>query len=261
MGLTKVQPGVSDDQGGAGVIGADCKNNAGTPNTQFDLSAKIAVLKKANGGTYAAYNTGTITNNLATAGPAANGRDQAGAFSNDSFVHFFFIWNGTLLRTLSSASLTPTLPGGYTHHVYVGTARIDGSGNLLKQHIKGNRVFYEEIQSVLNNGNQVAETAIDTSDVVPSNALLVSAFVSALVDTDGTGAASANLALRLVSGNTFAGIYSACLIANFTAGDQLQLDFPNVAQNLFYEWTVSVGTPADQRLSLYVQGYSIPNGG
>src|ERR1044072_4542741 len=102
---------------GSFVKGASCTNNTGTPDTQFDLNADIVVLRGSDGNSVVRVAPGSITNNVSTAGPAANGRDQSGAFSASSWVHFYWIWNGTTIATISSTATQatgPTLPSGYT---------------------------------------------------------------------------------------------------------------------------------------------------
>jgi hypothetical protein len=120
------------------VLGADCKNNVATPNTQFDLDCNEAVLRNPTDGTLLVFREPAVdTVNISTAGPAANGRDQAGAFSSSSFIHLYYISDGTSLDGIASATAPsaggPTLPTGYTHWAYVGTVRLDGSGNIVRQ--------------------------------------------------------------------------------------------------------------------------------
>ena len=66
-----------------------------------------------------------ITNNVSTAGPIINGRDQAGAFTNDSHVNFYAYWDAKAnkVSSLSSASATtPTLPNGSTFFIRTGSS-------------------------------------------------------------------------------------------------------------------------------------------
>jgi len=84
------------------------KNNTTTPNTQFDLTASQVILREGADHLVVHNSPGRITCNVSTAGPAANGRDQSGAFSAGSWVHFWWIWNPTTstLASLASASGT-----------------------------------------------------------------------------------------------------------------------------------------------------------
>jgi len=98
MALTKIQGDMMGLSGGSyRVIGCNCLNNSGTPNTQFDLDADVVVLASSTGGSVVRFDPGAaITNNVATAGPAANGRDQSGAFTADTFIHF----TGSLIEAM-----------------------------------------------------------------------------------------------------------------------------------------------------------------
>jgi hypothetical protein len=118
-------PGGSGGGSGNGAYGSRgqfSRNNAGTPDTQYDLKADVVILAKpSDQSTVTQFSPSTITNNVAQGGPVANGRDQSTAFSISSWVHFYWIWNGTALATISSASPPPTgpvLPSGYTHWAY-----------------------------------------------------------------------------------------------------------------------------------------------
>jgi len=84
------------------------------------------------------------TCNIGTAGPIANGRDQAGAFNATTFIYLYFIWNGTTLASLASLNgTTPTLPSGYTHWCYALSVRTIGASVLNIVHARGSRVYYE----------------------------------------------------------------------------------------------------------------------
>lgn len=65
-----------------------------------------------------------LVNNVSTAGPIINGRDQAAVFGT-AWVNFYIIYNpdAQIVASLSSLSATaPTLPAGYTFFVRVGAA-------------------------------------------------------------------------------------------------------------------------------------------
>src|SRR5882724_7227456 len=93
-----------------GLVG---QNQAAAPNTKYEISADAVVLRNpTTGQTITKTSTGTLTNDTGVAGVTANGRDQAGAFSASSWIHFYFIVkaDGTGLATLSSAVAPPTGP-------------------------------------------------------------------------------------------------------------------------------------------------------
>lgn len=249
---------ISNTVGGSRVLGADCKNNAGTPNTQFDLDADAVVLRNASNQIVVRHDPGAaLTNNVSTAGPAANGRDQAGAFGASSWVHFYWIWNGATLATLSSAVAPPTgptLPGGYTHWAYAGAVRFNGSSQLVKTRIKGDTARYEAAQSALAGGAATVETSIDLSALVPPNALR--AAVKARMANSNTGGANA-LSLRLVAGTEHTNITAAQAAAGpVVTYDDGFLEIPNIGQALLYLNSLATGAS-----SVDVLGYVLPNGG
>lgn len=236
-------------------VGNTSKNNSGTPNTQFDLTAERVVLMNSSGHVVVRTSPGTITNNVSTAGSIANGRDQAGAFSASSWIHFYWIWNGTTLASLSSASATsPTLPSGYTHWAYCGAVRFNGSSQMLKTRFAGGMAFYEAEQTALSTGTANTETAIDLSTFIPPNALL--AVLHLNVSNGTANAGSYTSKLRVVTGTD----YFILNIGVEVNGSNSQSDggflAPNVSQNIYYIQSVTT-----IRTSLFVMGYLMPNGG
>lgn len=234
------------------VVGCDCKNNTGTPNTQYDLDADVVVLRASDGSSVVRFNPGAaLTNNISTAGPAANGRDQSGAFTDPSFIHFYWIWNGSTLATVSSAAAPPTgptLPSGYTHWAYAGAVYFVSSA-LKKVRIKGSTAFYEGAQNVLNNGNATTETAVSCAAAVPANAL------SFQIRGDSQHATDTDvLIIRVVSGTDYAA-WDNTVAANEMLTISLQL--PNISQQFYYLKSAASGTNTD----FDVLSYVLPNGG
>ncbi len=66
-------------------------NNVGAPNTQVDFSAQLAMLTDSAGKLTRLSGIGPITCDATLAGPIANGRDQAAAFGNNTFIHLYLI--------------------------------------------------------------------------------------------------------------------------------------------------------------------------
>lgn len=251
----------------ARVVGADCKNNAVTPDTQFDLGARQIVLRDpASGDTFTVRNPAVKTVNIATAGPAANGRDQAGAFAAGSWVHFYWIGkiDGTFEGIASAAAedVGPTLPATYTHWAYAGAVRLSAGGALLKSRIKGAWVRYEAPVSALAAGGAVVETAVSLATQVPPNALEVTAAMRAFCTPDASGNVAVQLTFRLITTIEWIlfvdhnkkidpGAGKACFAGQFT--------FPNIGQQLLYIWTATTGSALSA--DLLIQGYKVPNGG
>jgi hypothetical protein len=246
--------------GKPGAHGNTSKNNTGTPNTQFDLTAQQVVLMNTSGHTVVVTAPGTITNNISTAGSTANGRDQAGVFSASSWIYFWWIWNGTTLASLSSTSATsPTLPSGYTHLCYCTAARLDGSTNLLKIRCANTWTFYDaRISGVLSGGTATAETSVSTAAVIPPNALEGQFEVAMSGTADGSGNFAVTYFFRTVTGSNF---YATNInLTSLTASSSpifpnIPLLFPNVSQNCYYLLTNTTGTG---NMSLIAAGFNNP---
>lgn len=259
-----IKTGDSISLGASFLIGALGTNNSTTPNTKYDVSASQVQLRNpSTGGIYVVSNVSTITNNISTAGPAANGRDSAGSFSVSSWIHLYFIWNGVAIATLSSASAPstgPTLPTGYTHLAYIGALRLDSSGNIVKSNIRGSFVAYQTRQVVLATGTASTETAIDLTSFIPPNALNGQyEFFNEGIASAG-GAIDGTMVIRIVTGSNFfaslvriSGLVASSECITFPAVGLI----PNVGQNLFYLVSATTGTP---RLSIIIEGYYVPNG-
>ena len=271
--VTFANPPTSGIQTTYSVRGLTGVNNSGTPNTQYDFSADLVVLINSNGAPIRRTNTGTITNNVSTAGPAANGRDQAGAFSANSWIHFYFIWNGTTLATVSSATAPPTgptLPSGYTHWAYIGAVRFNGSSQLYKTYIRGSRVTYQagSVASgqtyIVNNGSASSYTSVSMSSLVPPNALLVNLESSSYIGSISSSGTQSVIECDLsVDGtNTIAGVF--CVqnpggTSGVIAVGSTQSIIPNVSQTVYYRHANS--NSGSNSIYITVQGYTVPNGG
>jgi hypothetical protein len=257
------------DLGLPGSRGLVAFNNASTPATRFDIDADYLVLRSANGAVVAVNNPASITCNISTAGPAANGRDQSGAFTDPSWVHFYWIWNpgsGTL-ATIASATAPPTgptLPTGYTHWAYVGAVRFT-SAALLNMRILGDTAHYTNIANALalNNGSATTETSVSVSAIVPPNALAYGLSVNGSLTTGAGGSAAENYYLRPISGGFTHLPRVDTTAASQTATQSLWLEMPNISQQFFYQWANLNGAAnvTTRNLVIYVPSYRVPNGG
>lgn len=249
-----------------GSRGLRAGNNPGSPTSQFDVSADIVVLRNPTDGTLATRTaTGTLTNNIAVAGPAANGRDQSGVFPASNYVHFYFIWNGTTLATLSSLaapSVGPTLPSGYTHWAYIGCVILTAGSAITSVTQRGSWVRYNARQASLVGGSATTETAIAVATLVPPNALNFElSLVELAASANGSGTLDITLNIGVVAGSNMIGRHFgvagvAAGTSQFTSPGSVVL--PNVNQNYYYSSTLTSGTGPSTTHN--VVGYEIPNG-
>lgn len=251
-----------------GLIG---KNNAATPNTQFDFSALGVTLRNpATGGTAVATNTGTITNNVALAGPVANGRDVAAAFTASQWLYFYFIWNPatSTLATISSAAtpaVGPALPSGFTSWAYIGAIYYGSSSTLALGNFRGSWWNYQTVQGVVTNGSSTSVAAINVSTFVPppSVALEMELSISNLsILANSSGAYNVTCAISMESGTATA--LQIGLQGGGTANGQFGAAgtgkrVANLSQGFNYALLVGVGS--GQLVSINVCGYNNANGG
>lgn len=228
-------------------------NNSVTPNTQYDLDADVVVLRNTSEAIVVRHNPGAaITNNILTAGVTANGRDQAGAFSASSWVHFYWIWNGSTLATVSSAVAPPTgptFPSGYTHWSYAGAVRMDASSFLVKTVIHGDEAYYQAGISVVTlTLSGTSESTVDVSAEIPPNALAMT-----LAGKFNAANATQILNLRFITTLDFLTFKSLGATANVLG--VFHVEVPNIGQQFFYQTVVS------DDLLIDVVSYTLPNGG
>lgn len=275
--LSLVDNNVTDpDTGGAGWTsalpagqpqssGLVAQNNSGTPATHFDISANFATFRTSPTG--AALNVSaisTVTNNILTAGPAANGRDQAGAFTASSWVHFYLIYNNTTVATLSSAvapTTGPILPTGYVGWAYVGAVFLSAGSALASVRIRGCWVTYDTPVSGFG-GSATTPTAVSLVSAIPPNALEYELQVSNLALTaSGSGAYALTLFLETVgsAGTYQCGLNGAGVASAVTGVSGGAVKLPNIGQQFFYHMNLAAGSGPTTTISAF--GYSVPNGG
>lgn len=237
--------------GAYGVIGLVGANNAGAPTTKFDISADSVALRNSSGTVIVRYVTGSITCDFAVVGSAANGRDQAGAFSANSWIYLYFIWNGTTLATLASittpASFTgSTLPSGYTHWCFATAVRWNGSSNINSVYVRGKTVSNIAEVTIFVGQVVTSNTNASLTSFIPPNALMVYCRFEMV---SATGGDTGYLRL-LTSSNAFCVL--SCSINTYNT---TYIGFPNIAQNIVYMVLTGVA-----QASLYLNSYTVPNG-
>ncbi len=246
-------PGGGGGTGDYGSRGQFSKNSTGAPDSQYELKADVVILSKpSDQSTVTRYNPGTITNNVGLAGPIVNGRDQSLGFSASSWVHFYWIWNGTTLATVSSATPPPsgpTLPTGYTHWSYAGAVRFNATSQLVKTFIQGSRAYAARAEVYNGSPSAGAEFSITVSGFVPPNAVGVElSWNAAFGATTNTG-----IIFRFLTGIDHIEFRNVTNASTERFAGSVSL--PNVNQ------TVIFMKDSSQTMVLDVAGYTLPNGG
>lgn len=126
------------------AVGLQITNNSGTPTTKADIVCAQAVL--LNSSNVPVYVSGvTVTIDMTTTG--ANALD-AGSIGANTEYHLYIINNGTTTAGLASLSPTsPTMPGGYTYSMRVGSMLTGPSATFLRTLQYGNVTKYQVITS------------------------------------------------------------------------------------------------------------------
>lgn len=250
---------------GAGVVGLTGTGQLGGA-TKFAFQARQYRFRNAAGVSMALYDTSTVTVDTSTAGPAANGRDQAGAFANGAQVHVYAIWNESTLRgiiSLAAPTTGPTLPTGYTWWCYVGTyVLVAGGVNFPICDQAGPRIFYRGIAyAVLGTAlDNVSEQQVSTATVnlyVPTNALDFTALV--IASSAFSGAGQAAFRVGAISGNySIQAVYGGAATGNPSAA--LTGVLPYLAAAVFWIRATLSGTQTSPIGAIYVTSYTVPQG-
>ncbi len=238
-GVVKVIGGVDTLGSRANLLTVYTSANSGT------ITANSLTLADSNN-TAKTVTSVSVVPDKSVAGPAVNGRDQAGAFSISSFIYGYVISNGTTTASTWSASATsPTLPSGYTYFALATIARLDAAGNILAYSGVGKTVhYYDSLPAILSGGNATTWTAVSLSSRVSPqsrNARFTLAFIS-------------NLEARLVHFGPD-GVVGHAWMTNVTANTYGYTQFPcpiTSSQQVYYKIDVADTT---RSLYLYVCGY------
>jgi hypothetical protein len=235
-----------------GLTGA---NNAGTPLTQYDYAATGALVRDpAGGGTLVLTPIATRTLDIGAAGPVAGGRDQAGTFNANTWIHGYLIakTDGTyhVTASLTAPPTGPTLPSGYTLWAYLGALRVNNASQLIATYTQGAAARYQAAQIILTDGRATVETLIACSTLVPPTATGFTVHMSSF-NRRGTNTYPT---IRLVSGG---GDYDLMgMTGDVSSTFRTELTVPNVNQSLYYLFPAAPA--AGFGLHLYVRGYENP---
>lgn len=250
-------PGISSQD----LFGSLEQDSFTATDTTFTLSAKAVKVMSAAYDTVLRDSPSNVTNNIGTAGPAANGRDQATAFASNSWIHFYWIWNGSTLASLSSLSATaPTLPSGYTHKCYAGAVRYRTSA-LDYVFIRGSKVYNRQMSQVGTALSAITETTLNLVTYIPPNATEFIVLVSARLYTTAGGAAGMQFEVRHTSTYAYHGTNVRCPLASQNVWNSALAVIPNKSQQLFHIWTGSTTNVSTREGTIELLSYSVPNNG
>lgn len=254
------------------VVGLLGVYSTSTPNTQFQLSADVVeIWKPSDQSKRYVVATSIIVNDITTT--AANGRDQAGAFTASNWIHFYFVGPDTVTSSTlqTRASLTapptgPTLQTSETRWAYAGAVRLGASTTLIPTLFRGAWGLIDiadgGVSRVLSNGLSTVFASVDCSAFMPPNSRLGKFNVTVLGSLTAPGNFSA-IELRPF-GSTHSGQSPASILQQVAGVSNQSISnfiFPvSSSQALQYlANTNSAGGPAGNYLDL--QGYLMPNGG
>lgn len=252
-------------------IGLRCWNEPSAPNTKFFMSADILQFRNDADGVVTIVPTpANVINDTALDHTVPNGRDQAGAFANSSWIWFYFVINS--IGTISSrSSLTGPLAGGPalqgSEFAWVPAYPVfkDGSGNLRKVSCRGDRVHYDALQA-LSAITATSESSLNVSAFVPNDAMTYELDFNAwAVTIDGAGSVDVTLTIRQLAGLNYwapisvnlTGLGASDLLKPFAGGCK-DLVNVNTPPSFLYQWTVVKGSA--QTATPNVSSYTVPNG-
>jgi hypothetical protein len=239
------------------LIGA---NNNALPNTRYDLSANLIVVRNPATGLIATMPVPGLTIDFATSGP---GGLDTGAQTANTWYHLYFIWSGTTLVGVASLGAPPTgptlMPATYTYWGYAGPVRSDGANALIRMRMFGAGVFYDVeqfAQSAAVPDNNVEHT-VNVALSVPPNALSFRLNTSFYAKLTVEGAST--LRHRVFPGSNAVSTKIISL-ANGYAVASPQLTLPNVGQQYFWLFNLGSGAITSGDLTESVAGFRIANG-
>lgn len=256
-----------------GLVGV---NSTSTPTTQFQVNADVVELwKPSDNSKKFVVNTTAIINNILTT--AANGRDQAGAFTASNWIHLYFVGNDTVTsstlatRTSLVAPPTgPTLPTSETRWAYAGALRLNGSTQLLPARFRGPFCFFNTTDGnsdtrILSAGHSTSFAPIDCSSVIPPNSQMgIFDIQQNVTSSNQTLSVTISNVLVRPSGSTETGQPTAlCAATGSRTYNSSIIYYPvSSSQSLDYANDGLLSTPTGgEGAYIDAHGFYMPNGG
>lgn len=210
--------------------------------------------------------TDSFTINVGTAGPAAGGRDTAGVFSS-TFVHLYAISTGansTGIAGTASTAVPPTgpvMPTSYSAWCYLGgVVYTSASTAMADGYLTGAQTRFKDLGDfpALAAGTATVATQISVSSGVPANALRFSISTKLLQSTAAAGTslqADFGVHSTVTASDSLQLTEIVAQVVGVTAQTRLPMEFPNIAQGLYY-----LNTSTAVATSVNIFGFTNPNG-
>ena len=261
--------GIQVEYGSRGLKGTYGSGYYSTVSS-MSYSADVVVLTNSNGAPVRRTSVGPITCSVSTAGPVANGRDQSGAFSNSSWVHFYFIWNGSTIATICSATAPPTgptLPSGYTHWCYIGAIYLNSSGYLKPVYQRGAKIgyLYDYGQSLVLTTSSTGNGNCNISSAIPPNA--ISYDVHAEFGLNASNGDVQTYIIVSYDANAQGSSYGHGALVHYAYSSSLSFGaaqictMPYISNTLYYTTYGAGAGFVNSSWYLFLPTYSVPNGG
>ena len=216
---------------------------------------------------YIVNTTASFTVSIGTAGPAAGGRDVAGAFAS-TYVHWYAIstgLNSTSIAGIVSSQPPPTgpvLPAGYQAWTYLGGSIYSSASTTVTtpHHFYGANAAYDASVVPVNPASTV-EVTTATASYIPVNALSASYRLEGTVTTNAGGVAGGLLKIKVASSQDLVNLRVDVPAASANNTNDTYIELPNVS--IFTNWAYQTASSNAAALTGAVQavGYVVPNGG
>lgn len=217
--------------------------------------------------------TSSYSVNTQTAGPTANGRDQAGAFASTT-VHFYAISTGVgstaPAGVVSSVAppTGPTLPTNYTGWCYLGSGIYTVATSVMTRSLRqvGNTVHLTPV-ALVTGGTATTATDVSAGTVVPviASQLILDAQFEAFSTVQGTVDVTVDIN---TGGGTQVGVLqvkadaqsSSLQISRWARDSQIRVINTETTPSFQYDLTVNTGGLGAAGIDVWCRGYILPNG-
>lgn len=216
--------------------------------------------------------TSSYSINTQTAGPIANGRDQAAVFASTQ-VHFYAITTGGTSTNAAGICSTkppnigPTLPAGYTAWAYLTSITYStlSSAPAIPTFVTGSRVYARTPQSLLTAGGALVETDVACGATVPNTA---QDFTISIANSGGiTPSSGGSLSIAhffytepAVVSYSYSIQLPSTQASGTLNGGLYHITFPNVRTTPTFGYSNNITAGTSSHISAGLVSYRCPNG-